>query len=138
MNSNMTWTDVMGNDVTAQQAMAQFEAERRDGETLAEWMERTAAEMYDGETANEEWQQLARQLERQAAQGMTAEQAVQILAHSTDSDKRSKAVTTLAAAVNLESEYGDPDDSLMDWISAGDYSGSETVESIAADWDERD
>ena len=62
MNSNMTWTDVMGNDVTAQQAMAQFEAERRDGETLAEWMERTAAEMYDGQTANEEWQQLARQL----------------------------------------------------------------------------
>ena len=69
---------------------------------------------------------------------MTAEQAIQILAHSTDSDKRGEAVTTLAAAVNLESEYGDPDDSLMDWISAGDYTGDETVESIAADWDERD
>lgn len=139
MNSNMTWTDVMGNDVTAQQAMAQFEAERRDGETLAEWMERTAAEMWaNDDMSGIDWNAMARQLERQAAQGMTAEQAVQILAHSTDSDKRSKAVTTLAAAVNLESEYGDPDDSLMDWISAGDYSGSETVESIAADWDERD
>ena len=69
MNSNMTWTDVMGNDVTAQQAMAQFEAERRDGETLAEWMERTAAEMWaNDDMSGVDWNAMARQVQRQAAE----------------------------------------------------------------------
>lgn len=43
----------------------------------------------------------------------------------------------LAAAVLAECEYGDPDSSLMDWIAAGSYTGNETVESIAEEWDER-
>lgn len=37
--------------------------------------------------------------------------------------------------VSDESEYGDPDSSLQDWLSAGNWDGSETVESVAADWD---
>ncbi len=68
MNGNTNWWDVLGNNVTAQQAIAQYRAERANGETLAEWMERTAAALYDGETANEDWERLARQLERQAAE----------------------------------------------------------------------
>ena len=33
------------------------------------------------------------------------------------------------------SSYGDPDNSLFDWLAAGDYDGTETPESIARDWD---
>lgn len=70
---------------------------------------------------------------------ITAEQAIKILASKTDDlDVRYEAVVTLAGAVLDMSEYGDPDSSLEDWIGAGDYTGSETVESIAAEWDERD
>ena len=68
---------------------------------------------------------------------MTAEQAIQVLA-GTQTGSRDEAIQVLASAVTLESEYGDPDDSIMDWIAAGDYTGDETVESIAAEWDERD
>ena len=51
------------------------------------------------------------------------------------SDVKRIAFQNLAAAVLSESEYGDPDSSLMDWITAGEYDGSETVEQIAAEWD---
>lgn len=53
-------------------------------------------------------------------------------------DVKRIAFENLAAAVLSESEYGDPDSSLMDWITAGEYDGSETVEGIAAEWDDRD
>ena len=36
------------------------------------------------------------------------------------------------------STYGDPESSLMDWLSNGDYTGDETIESIAAEWDDRE
>ena len=53
-------------------------------------------------------------------------------------DVKHIAFENIAAAVLAESEYGDPDGSLMDWITAGEYDGSETIESIAAEWDDRD
>lgn len=45
------------------------------------------------------------------------------------------AVLSLAGQVNDASDRGDPEQSLQDWIAAGDYDGTETVESIAAEWD---
>jgi hypothetical protein len=66
-----------------------------------------------------------------------AVQAIQVLAGNANGS-RAEAVLMLAAAVLEESSYGDPDNSLADWIAAGEYTGSETVESIAAEWDERD
>ncbi len=62
---------------------------------------------------------------------------VQVLAGNQAGD-RDEAVQNLALLVRAESVYGDPDWSLTDWIAAGNYTGSETVESIAAEWDERD
>lgn len=53
------------------------------------------------------------------------------------SANRDDAIQELAAAVEAESQYGDPDGSLTDWIAAGEYTGNETVESISAEWDER-
>lgn len=50
-------------------------------------------------------------------------------------DVRDIAFQNLAAAVLAESEYGDPDSSLTEWLKAGEYSGAETVEQIAAEWD---
>lgn len=50
-------------------------------------------------------------------------------------DVRDVAFQNLAAAVLAESEYGDPDSSLTEWLKAGEYDGSETVEQIAAEWD---
>lgn len=50
-------------------------------------------------------------------------------------DVKHIAFQNLSAAVLAESEYGDPDGGLMDWLTAGEYNGSETVEQIAAEWD---
>jgi hypothetical protein len=68
---------------------------------------------------------------------MNAQQAIEILAGKAEGDK-DEALQELSVAVLAESAYGDPDSSLTDWLAAGDYTGSETVESIAAEWDERD
>ncbi len=68
---------------------------------------------------------------------MNATQAIAILAGRAQGD-RDDAIQELSAAVEVESEYGDPDSSLTDWIAAGAYYGDETVETIAAEWDERD
>jgi len=51
---------------------------------------------------------------------------------------RYEAVLSLAQQVEAASTYGDPDNSLVDWLSAGEYTGNETVESITVEWDERD
>lgn len=55
-----TWRDVMGN-VSVQEAWASFVAMARDGETLALWMERQSAELWQatGEHRAENWNQLA-------------------------------------------------------------------------------
>lgn len=52
-------------------------------------------------------------------------------------DIRHIAIQNLSVGVLAESEYGDPDTSLTDWLAAGEYDGSETVEEIAAEWDDR-
>lgn len=67
---------------------------------------------------------------------MKFNQALEILVNGTDdSDLRYKAVQVVELAVRDASEYGDPDRSLQDWISAGQYKLTDTPESIAAEWD---
>ena len=68
---------------------------------------------------------------------MNAQQAIAILAGKANGN-RDAAIQELSVAVAAESEYGDPDSSLGDWLAAGEYTGSETVESIAAEWDDRE
>jgi len=67
---------------------------------------------------------------------MNAQEAIKILA--TRQGDVDTAIQELAAAVEQESKYGDPNSSLTDWIAAGQYFGDETVESIAAEWDDVD
>jgi len=67
---------------------------------------------------------------------MTFQQALEIMVNGTgDSDLQYEAVQVIEAAVSEASEYGDPDSSLQDWISAGQYKLTDTPESIAAEWD---
>jgi hypothetical protein len=67
---------------------------------------------------------------------MTFKQAIKIMVNGTDdSDKRYEAVQVIELAVAEASEYGDPDRSLQDWISAGSFKTTDTPESIAAEWD---
>jgi hypothetical protein len=67
---------------------------------------------------------------------MTYTKALAILVNGTeDSDLRYKAVQTVEREVYQASKVGDPDHSLQDWISAGQYKLTDTPESIAAEWD---
>lgn len=67
---------------------------------------------------------------------MTFQQALAIMVNGTDdSDQRYEAVQVIESAVYEFSEYGDPDQSLQDWISAGQYKLTDTPESIASEWD---
>ena len=58
MNGNTNWWDVLGNNVTAQQAIAQYRAERTNNGETGQWMERTAAALYDGKPPTS-WERLA-------------------------------------------------------------------------------
>ena len=49
--------------------------------------------------------------------------------------KNGYAAFEFARAVLDHSEFGDPDQSLDDWIEMGDYTGDETPAQIAAEWD---
>ena len=70
---------------------------------------------------------------------MTFQEALEITVKGTsDSNLSNKAVQVIARAVRDESKYGDPDLSLTDWIAAGQYRPDDTIESIAAEWDDRD
>lgn len=67
---------------------------------------------------------------------MNFEQALKIMVNGTDdSDERYEAVQVIELAVKDASEVGDPDSSLQDWISAGQYKLTDTPESIASEWD---
>lgn len=67
---------------------------------------------------------------------MTFKQALKIMVNgSEDSDLRYEAVQVIELAVSEASEHGDPDRSLQDWISAGQYKLSDTPKSIAKEWD---
>jgi len=66
-------------------------------------------------------------------QQMTAQQAIEALSHSDDYE----AILALADAVetqldDMNIQYDS--DGLQDWVAAGDYDGTETVESIAEGW----
>ena len=45
------------------------------------------------------------------------------------------AIQELEAQVAAASEIGADNGALQDWLADGDFDGSETVESIAAEWD---
>jgi len=67
-------------------------------------------------------------------QKMTAQQAIETLSHSNDDYE---AILVLAGAVeyqldDMNIQYDS--DGLQDWVAAGDYDGTETVESIAEGW----
>ena len=67
---------------------------------------------------------------------MTFQQALQIMVNGyRNSEDGYKAVQVVELAVAEASKTGDPDSSLQDWISAGQYSETDTVESIAEEWD---
>lgn len=69
---------------------------------------------------------------------MNGKQALEVLAqplHPSTRDTRYQAANALAIEVKQQSTYGDPDTSLTDWLYSGDYDGSETVESLVAEWD---
>lgn len=68
---------------------------------------------------------------------MTFQQALEIMVNGTESSDQSyQAIQVIESEVLAVSEYGDPDSSLQDWISAGQYKLTDTPESIAAEWDE--
>ena len=50
-------------------------------------------------------------------------------------DERNEAVQKLYTTVYDASETGDPSGSLQQWLYAGNYEVTDTVESIAAEWD---
>ena len=67
---------------------------------------------------------------------MEFQEALEIMVNGTDdSDEAYEAVQVIELAVAAASEYGDPDSSLQDWISAGQYKTTDTPESITAEWD---
>jgi hypothetical protein len=67
---------------------------------------------------------------------MKFQRALEIMVNGTDdSDEKYEAVMTIESAVVKVSEFGDPDRSLQDWISAGQFKSTDTPESIASEWD---
>lgn len=67
---------------------------------------------------------------------MTFQQALEIMVNGTeDSGVRYEAILVISAAVAEVSIYGDPDNTMQDWVSGGQYNGDETPESIAEEWD---
>jgi hypothetical protein len=67
---------------------------------------------------------------------MEFNQAIAILAQGSKHDQIDEARSVVTRAV-LEIVGGrDDDGALGDWIAAGEFSGSETAESIAAEWSE--
>ena len=68
MNSN-TWSDVLGNNVTAAEAYQQYLAERTEGETLSQWMQRTSRELWGAEHDDEaDFTAMAQELEDAAGE----------------------------------------------------------------------
>ena len=60
------WSNYLGSQATAKQAMAQYRKEHRHGESLAQWIKRTCAEMFPSDKDVANWDAIARNLERDA------------------------------------------------------------------------
>lgn len=70
---------------------------------------------------------------------MTFQEALNVMVNGTDDSNESyEAIQVIESEVAAVSEYGDPDSSLQDWIAAGQYKLTDTPESIAAEWDDRE
>lgn len=111
MTANTHWSDITGRDISATQAYVEA---RASGLTVAEWLEQTSRELWEAQgehDADANWGMLARQLTREAAGEV--------------------------AYTSERGEYYDGPNSttLEDWLAEGNYDGTETVESLAAEWD---
>ncbi len=62
--------------------------------------------------------------------------AIWILAGLVEGDTY-EAVQELETAVLEFSAYGNPDNSIQDWLGNGSYTGDETPQQIAREWDDR-
>lgn len=69
--SNTRYSDILGNYVSAAEILAEFRQTAAPAETLAAWIERQSRELWaaSGEHRDEDWQALARQVERDATVG---------------------------------------------------------------------
>ena len=68
---------------------------------------------------------------------MTFQQAINEL---TNGNRGNEAITVVAQAVASNSRRGEwyngPNSTnIIDWVAEGDYSGDETVEALASEWD---
>lgn len=68
---------------------------------------------------------------------MTFQQAISELANGNESDKAIKVVAQAVATTSQRGEWYDGPGStnILDWVAEGDYSGGETIEGLAAEWD---
>ena len=68
---------------------------------------------------------------------MTTQQAINELAKGNRSDEAIKTVAQAVADKSRRGEWYDGPNStnVYDWVAEGDYSGNETVATLAAEWD---
>ena len=68
---------------------------------------------------------------------MTTQQAINELATGNRSDEAIKTVAQAVASASRRGEWYDGSGStnIMDWMIQGDFDGSETVTTLAAEWD---
>ena len=68
---------------------------------------------------------------------MTTQQAINELAKGNRSDEAIKTVAQSMADKSRRGEWYDGPNStnVYDWVAEGDYSGGETIEGLAAEWD---
>lgn len=68
---------------------------------------------------------------------MTTQQAINELATGNRSDEAIKTVAQAVAANSQRGEWYDGSDStnVIEWVTQGDFDGSETVATLAAEWD---
>lgn len=69
---------------------------------------------------------------------MTFQQAINELANGNRSDEAVLVVAQAVASISRRGQWYDGPSStnVSDWVAAGDYSGNETVEGLAAEWDD--
>jgi uncharacterized protein YoaH (UPF0181 family) len=68
---------------------------------------------------------------------MTFQQAISELTNGNKSDEAIKVVAQAVSSNSRRGEWYDGTNStnINDWVAEGDYSGGETIEGLAAEWD---
>lgn len=60
------WSDVMGNELSANEVMQDWRA-HRNGLSLAAWLEQLSREMWGSDHRNEDWSKMAQEIMRDGA-----------------------------------------------------------------------